>query len=314
MDVGDTLKKFRTAKNIRMNDVADETISQPFLSRVERGESDISVSRLNHLLQELHVTPVEFFAAANSTPGYQDPDDAYFGYFPQLMLDSRTVHDVNLLKLRLAKSKILLAKVRSEYQIKPSQWRLITWRSVQLFVNRIYYHLDPSKIGFIDVAPIQSYLLNLDSWTLMDVIVFSFFADQLNSSVKLRLLKSMSSHIPNSGVVQSWSSIMTSIVFSLFQQFMVANKIDFAYSALNIMEDIRNQFSHTDDEITLLFMRGWLQYAKNGQEKNGIRQMNDAVSILAILKYTQAAKEFRQLIDQIIGNDPTPIVGDAWFN
>jgi hypothetical protein len=61
-------------------------------------------------------------------------------------------------------------------------------------------------------------------------------------------------------------------------------------------------------------MRGWLQYAKNGQEKNGIRQMNDAVSILAILKYTQAAKEFRQLIDQIIGNDPTPIVGDAWFN
>lgn len=315
MDTGQALKAFRTAKHIKMTDIADNVVSQSLLSRVERGETDISLNRFNHLLQQLHVTPTEYFAAVNSATPAADPEDCYLGYFPQFLLDTETVQNKTRLTARLTVAQSLAAQTKAEYTSHPSQWRLITWRAAELFVNRITAHLDPTQVVPVDSTPAQSYLLNLEHWSLMDVILFSYFADQFTPTIKLRLLQALLHHIPNIGLVQSWASLLTDIVFGLFQQFMVAHQLDHAQTTLTIMNDLERRFNQTDDAILLLFMRGWLAYIQDKTDQaNGQQQMDDAISILSILKYPQAAQKYRQLANRITGIDSTPIVGDITFN
>lgn len=315
MDTGQALKAFRTAKHIKMTDIADNVVSQSLLSRVERGETDISLNRFNHLLQQLHVTPTEYFAAVNSAAPAADPEDCYLGYFPQFLLDTETVQNKTRLTARLTVAQSLAAQTKAEYTSHPSQWRLITWRAAELFVNRITAHLDPTQVVPVDSTPAQSYLLNLEHWSLMDVILFSYFADQFTPTIKLRLLQALLHHIPNIGLVQSWASLLTDIVFGLFQQFMVASQLVHAQITLTIMGQLEKRFNQTDDAILLLFMQGWLTYvqAKINQPA-GKLQMDDAISILSILNYPQTAKKYRQLADRITGIDSTPIVGDITFN
>jgi Rgg/GadR/MutR family transcriptional activator len=167
----------------------------------------------------------------------------------------------------------------------------------------------------VDSTPAQSYLLNLEHWSLMDVILFSYFADQFTPTIKLRLLQSLLHHIPHTGLVQSWAPLLTDIVFGLFQQFMAGRQLDHAQTTLTIMDHLENRFNQTDDAILLLFMQGWLAYVQDKiNQAAGKQQMDDAISILSILKYPQAAKKYRQLVNRITGIDSTPIVGDITFN
>ena len=64
MNIGTLLRQIRKNKGLTLAQVADATISSSYLSKVERGQNDITVTKLLHLLERLETTPEEFLYIA----------------------------------------------------------------------------------------------------------------------------------------------------------------------------------------------------------------------------------------------------------
>lgn len=62
---GSFFRQLRVNKNLSISSLADEYISKGMISKFERNESDISVSRFFHLLEKIQVRPAEFDLAKN---------------------------------------------------------------------------------------------------------------------------------------------------------------------------------------------------------------------------------------------------------
>lgn len=60
MKIGQLLRTIRTNKSMSLAQVADAQISSSYLSKIERDQSDITVTKLAHLLERLSTTPEEF--------------------------------------------------------------------------------------------------------------------------------------------------------------------------------------------------------------------------------------------------------------
>ena len=59
-ELGKTLRRLRQGKQVSISSLADEHLSKSQISRFERGESEISCSRLLNLLDKLNITIDEF--------------------------------------------------------------------------------------------------------------------------------------------------------------------------------------------------------------------------------------------------------------
>jgi len=63
---GETIRKIRIAKGLTLQEIATNQLSSAFISKVERNESDISLSRFELILARLHVTYDEFSFIRNN--------------------------------------------------------------------------------------------------------------------------------------------------------------------------------------------------------------------------------------------------------
>ncbi|WP_040535456.1 helix-turn-helix domain-containing protein [Schleiferilactobacillus shenzhenensis] len=314
MKFGEKIREIRESKQIKMEDITDDVISQPFLSRFERGQSDISLGRFNHLLQQLHVTPTEFFSLMQDNPDTTAADYEYFGQLPDFFLSPEIVQNKTLLAKKLAQAKELVATAHTAYIKKPNRWNLISWRGAESLQNHIYMHLDPSKIVALNVTPIQSYLLNLDAWTAVDIVIFAFFSEYMSANIKMQLLQLIVKHIPKSSILGSWDNFLLEIVLSSFEQFIIAKQLSYAQNTIDIMQTLSAHFGNTDYEIILLFVTGWFQYVQGKKVKpDAVRKMDDAISIMAILHHDDDAKQFRDLKDKITGDNGDTITSDVWL-
>lgn len=311
MKYGSVVRDIRESRQIKMEDVTDDVISQPFLSRFERGQSDISLNRFDHLLKQLHLTPAEFFGLSEQVDDNQTPDAPYFGYFHDFFLTPEIISNPALLRQKLTQIKKLEVITHVEYQKRPSRWHLISWRGAQSCLNHLYLHVDPSKVISIDTSPVQSYLLGLTTWTAIDILLFGYFAEYMTPDFKMQLLTLVMKHIPKSSLLGSWDHFLLSIVFASFQQFMVDQQFPFAHDTLGIMQKLSTHFDNTNFEIILLFMNGWYHYdVGKGERKDAIREMENAISIMTILHHNDDADDLHKLKQQITGTDPTTITSD----
>src|SRR5699024_4973906 len=90
---GETFRQIREQKGYTMRQVADGILSVSFLSKFERGESDISLTHITLLLEKLSMTFEEFFYAhdgvsPNQLEYFFDMADAAFSKRDVMQLDA----------------------------------------------------------------------------------------------------------------------------------------------------------------------------------------------------------------------------------
>lgn len=62
---GEIFKKFRESRGFRLKDVANEVISTSQLSRFEKGETDLTISKFILILDEINLSIDEFMYAVH---------------------------------------------------------------------------------------------------------------------------------------------------------------------------------------------------------------------------------------------------------
>jgi transcriptional regulator with XRE-family HTH domain len=111
--VGDRIRRIRQSQNIKRDDVADELdISNSAYSKIERGETDVQVTRLESIAKILKVNVVDFFQDKRESLHAGDPGKQY-GFATKGDIEELT-HMMKDLKLEFEKLKIKMSDPKKQ--------------------------------------------------------------------------------------------------------------------------------------------------------------------------------------------------------
>lgn len=155
-DLGAVFKKLRTNRHISLKQLSDDTVSISQLSRFERGESDISVSKFLTALDKMNVEVREFIDAANN---YQQTEQIKFMSALIPMEYERNI----------AGFKRMMAEEEAKFKAHPDVYRYhLNVILLQSFVCKCDESV-PFPKEYVD--QITDYLFTTEDWNIYELIL-----------------------------------------------------------------------------------------------------------------------------------------------
>ncbi|ERL64268.1 hypothetical protein L248_1451 [Schleiferilactobacillus shenzhenensis LY-73] len=310
---GALIRQIREAKHIRLADIADEQLSVALLSRFERGEADMTVTKFLHLLHRLHVTPDEFVHRAGKTDEPVRGPVGFFGHFNDFYLQPDTADTPASLQAALAQAQHLATETQTDYQREPSRWHLINWRGAQVHENVLRRYLALPTVP-VDLHPVQDYLLNLDMWTAVDFQIYAYFLSHLDDEANRLIWHAAVKNTAMTQLTSDSAHIILAVGEAQFQSFIVHGRTNDAGDVLKTLAEMVRQQPLMPHQIHQLFNEGWYAYVTRPAGKSAaVQSMDQAISILTILHHPFEAKYYQQLKNKITHADPRPIIPDIWL-
>lgn len=173
---GEIFKKFRESRGFRLKDVANEVISTSQLSRFEKGETDLTISKFILILDEINLSIDEFMYAVH---GFRRDE------LNELLEKIRkyiTMNDVEEMKRLLISQSEQGEKRQKFHQINTI---LIKIRLQDLSGENYY---DSS-----DLDDLTDYLFSVEYWGHYELLVFINTLDALKHDVFMLLTREMTS-------------------------------------------------------------------------------------------------------------------------
>lgn len=152
---GPMIREIRLAKGMTLNELARDIVSVPFLSKYERGTSDISAENFFQLLDRLNVRLSEFEALNANLK--QETQDSFLEKY------SYAANNDNLILLNQ-----LLADEKQYYQQSANIRHLHNQIILKQYINNMThlpYNQEDSKV-------IKEYLLQVEDWHLYEIELF----------------------------------------------------------------------------------------------------------------------------------------------
>ena len=176
VEMGALLKKIRLSKNLTLKELASDYLSVSFLSKFERGESDISLSRFFLLLDKLDVSIEEFYGIlSQDNPTHTEK-----------LLESAS-------KAYYQNDILLLQKYAGEerHKFELTQDKSFLYNSIML--ESFLVSVSNKEVDENKVRELTDYLFSIEQWGKRELIILgnsmSFISTQtLNQRIRISLL------------------------------------------------------------------------------------------------------------------------------
>ena len=172
---GEIFKKFRESRGIRLKDVAKAGISTSQLSRFEKGQTDLTITKFMLILDEINMPIDEFMYAVH---------DFHRDELNELLAKIQffvSTHDINGLK------KLLNSQLKSEH--KREKFHHI---NTILLKIRLQDLSGESYYTKQDLTDLTDYLFSVEYWGYYELLIFANTLDVLNHETLMVLAKEMS--------------------------------------------------------------------------------------------------------------------------
>ncbi|MGV3353773.1 Rgg family transcriptional regulator [Streptococcus orisratti] len=172
---GEVFKKFRESRGLKLKDVAKAGISTSQLSRFEKGETDLTISKFMLILDEINMPIEEFMYAVH---------DFHRDELNELLSKVRhfvSNHDVDGLK------KLLYSQMETEDKRETFHQINIILLKIRLqdLSGESYYSSD-------DLSYLTDYLFSVEYWGYYELLIYSNTLDVLKHDVFMVLAREMS--------------------------------------------------------------------------------------------------------------------------
>lgn len=154
---GEIFRILRENKNITLSSLADEYVSKGMISKFERDESEISVSRFFHLLNKIKITPDEFFFYKNQ---YQSEG---FGEIVSIIQQGVLSGNTKIIKSAMEREKNKYLETRDSYV----RLNYIMIEAVLKGIDSSSYRIDSKDLDFI-----VDYLFKCENWGYYELVLY----------------------------------------------------------------------------------------------------------------------------------------------
>lgn len=304
-----------------MQEVADDINSLSFISKFERGGSNISFYRLEHLLERIQVSMEEFlYSRAN-----QEGDELYLYLTdrPFFMTGSFTDQLNRIFKCNsevndswdFSKGLLELAKMEQEFEEETKAGQFLKILCQLLHLN-YQLNLDrdqgkPVNIGALFRAlhkksePVVNHLYTVENWGVFEVQLFRFFQFSFPVETVHQLLKTAVSRTEKEAGVQVMQQMKFELLFGTCSTFINFRKITWANEVLAEAERLLFDQGDLANNTKLLFYQGWLKII-SGSSEAGKQKCEQAISIFRILKQPSLQQAYKDILQGILMNHANP--------
>ncbi|MGC6769746.1 helix-turn-helix domain-containing protein [Enterococcus sp. LJL51] len=318
MREGELFRQLRKDRGLSLKKVADELNSVSFISKFEQGNSNISIHRLERLLENINVTIEEFyylrapksqvklFTLLTDLPHYMT--GTYLVYLNRIMIINE--------KYNLYQREKGIAELRKIYsELDGSiRWQNFVQLFCQILIDSYQANLHKVKgVGAqklfdnfrIKTRPVVSYLYSVENWGVFEVLIFRFFQFAFPVETIRQLLPTALSRMEKEAGLSMMRDLRTSLLFSVFTTFINFRYIDECKEVLKILEKILSDTSDSANSIHLLFYKGWFQMVTESKEK-GLEKCQQAISIFRILNLPKLVQNSEYILEIVLQNLEKP--------
>ena len=276
---GAIFKKFRESRGIRLKDVAKAGISTSQLSRFEKGQTDLTISKFMLALDEINMPIDEFMYAVHDF--HRDELNELLAKI-QLFVST---HDIDGLKI------LLNSQLESEPKREKFNTILLKIR-LQDLSGENYYTED-------DLKDLTDYLFSVEYWGYYELLIFANTLDVLKHETLMVLAKEMSrrsdfyKEIPNNR--RMISTMLLNVYITCIER---GELIDALY-----FEKQLNQCFFIETEIyerlVFQYAQNYYQYKKEGNNQS-IIEMKKYIGAMKLARSEHIAKTYEAHLKKLI--------------
>lgn len=280
---GKVFRELRKSKSYSLEYVSEGVSSVSLLSKFERGEVDISFTKLLSLLNKIHISLYEFELAANNYKSIP---------IETLMSQLKLNYESN----NIGAIKLLMSKEISKYE---NNTKLIHHKLNSIMINSILDDLNNTQtLSDNDKSILMDYLFSLDNWTYYEIILYSNSLNSLNiSSIKLLSKELLQKTMLLSNNLRYRKLLLETLINTcilLLEQKLFTDFL-FFYNAtinFNLLE------SELYERTILYYLDGYYTYCCD-KNNLGLLQMEKAISTFSMLNCTNLEINFTTHLKQI---------------
>ena len=278
-DFGKTLRFIRTSKQVSINKLADDVISKSQLSRFERGESEISCSKLNHLLNKLNTSFDEFLIINR---GFSDDD---FKIMINEIRDSTASSDIqNLIKI--------LESYQSKDKSTLKNFEITLLKSI---LNNYSKDIYPSKS---ELDELVDYLFKVEHWGYYEISLFGNCFRQLTYQTIFSLTKELLNKIRYYFRAESNKRLVIQLTINCLIVSIDKEYFENARYLLKKVECLLNSETTFYEKTVFIYASGYLLYKEGNLD--GKDKMLDALKVLKILSEDKFYKNYIEHYNKIV--------------
>ncbi|WP_010052289.1 helix-turn-helix domain-containing protein [Carnobacterium maltaromaticum] len=284
---GEAIRTIRISKGLKLKDVYSDILSKSYSISFEKGNHEISLRLLEHILDRLLLNLDEFLYIYNN---YRLPEKEEF---LQRYSEASNQNDIDKLKILLHENEkgLTLSSRLKSAQVRSRLRQLIDFNE-----NHIYRK---DNILKEDIKLITDYLYSLDSWTLQEIILFTNSLDFIDYTEKVdlfrQLLPSLEKYKNHTHGRLAICGLLTNVVHELL--------MDGEKKFSKVLLDDLNLFSNS---ITDIFFKIIHRYYEGlyliliGQADSGYQQSMKSIEILKELDHTHISRLFKSILDDFL--------------
>lgn len=278
-DFGKTLRFIRTSKQVSINKLADDVISKSQLSRFERGESEISCSKLNHLLNKLNTSFDEFLIINR---GFSDDD---FKIMINEIRDSTASSDIqNLIKI--------LESYQNKDKSTLKNFEITLLKSI---LNNYSKDIYPSKS---ELDELVDYLFKVEHWGYYEISLFGNCFRQLTYQTIFSLTKELLNKIRYYIRAESNKRLVIQLTINCLIVSIDKEYFENARYLLKKVECLLNSETSFYEKTVFIYASGYLLYKEGNLD--GKDKMLDALSVFKILSEDKFYKNYIEHYNKIV--------------
>lgn len=219
--IGTLFNNLRKNKKMSLKDVSGDLISLSFISKFERGESEISLSRFLFLLNNLNVTIDEFH-------------HLYQYEYPNEIEDLMTKVSINFSKRDISGFKEILTEENEKYQSTGKKRYLYNSIMLKTFIA----DLTNTPIDKEDITTLTDFLFGTEYWGKYELLLLGNSMPSINIDSLNLLLKELLKDSEKVTLTESNYILKIELILNAVDDAFKRKRVDYAIEYLTYLETI----------------------------------------------------------------------------
>lgn len=254
-ELGKTLRRLRQGKQVSISSLADEHLSKSQISRFERGESEISCSRLLNLLDKLNITIDEFVSTHSKTHTH---------FFTLLSRVRKYYAEKNVTKLL----KLLEVYAHKDYEST----------MIKAILCSIEPTVEPSEE---EVTRLTDYLFSVEQWGYYEIILLGNCSRFINYNTLFLLTKEMVTSFAYSEQNKTNKTLVTQLSINCLIISIDYSYFDHSHYLIEKIEFLLRDELNFYEKTVFLYVHGY--YKLKQEQASGKDDMRQALQIFKYL-------------------------------
>ncbi|MCY7191597.1 Rgg/GadR/MutR family transcriptional regulator [Streptococcus gallolyticus] len=280
--IGEIFRVFRESRGFKLKDMENAGISTSQISRFEKGESDLTITKFISALDCINLSIEEIIYAVHDFK--QDDLTELLKEIKKCYLENDSAHLQKILIRELEKPKDNFSKMNT----------ILLKIKLQELTKKVWYNEE-------DIATLIDYLFSVEYWGYYEIQLFGNTMEVFNHKTFNTLTREMIHRSNFYKEISTHKRLISSLTLNAYIICIERNEIFDAYYFEKVIKNFYFDESEIYERLIFKYANAYCDFKVN-KSTSSILEMKKVIGFMKSVECTQLAEQYEQHLDKIISN------------